>query len=234
MSYDDLVKTTPNRPRTPLELRLEKRLGLPEGFIAHLENEDDWSFVIKSHALLEAAVSHLLAHTLGRPELIDVFSRLDMAAQKWGKLAFAKALDVIDDADRRFIRELGEIRNAFAHQISNAGATLSGYFEGLNADRRKSVIAGLNRFWDHVDDNAVASKLFLYSPKSTIVGSLGVVLVSLSIRTDVAERRSAWIAERAEFTAAYRDALLAMLSGENIAATDGPVEAKLVDDHEPS
>jgi hypothetical protein len=32
---------------------LEATLGLPAGFILRLREEDDWSFVIKAHALLE-------------------------------------------------------------------------------------------------------------------------------------------------------------------------------------
>ncbi len=35
---------------------LELDLGLPKGFCIKLLEEDDWSFVIKLHALLESAV----------------------------------------------------------------------------------------------------------------------------------------------------------------------------------
>ena len=67
-----------------------------------------------------------------------------------------------------------------------------------------------------------------------IAGGLRLVLGSLIARTAVAERRAEWIAERAEYTAAFREALIARLRGEDVAIADGPVEAKLVDDHEPS
>ena len=39
---------------------LELDLGLPKGFCFKLLEEDDWSFVIKLHALLESAVSELI------------------------------------------------------------------------------------------------------------------------------------------------------------------------------
>jgi hypothetical protein len=34
---------------------LEKDLGLPRGFCFRLRHEDDWSFVVKLHALIESA-----------------------------------------------------------------------------------------------------------------------------------------------------------------------------------
>ena len=39
---------------------LEQRIGVAPGFFDGLVQEDDWSFVIKLHALLEAACTHFL------------------------------------------------------------------------------------------------------------------------------------------------------------------------------
>ena len=44
-------------------------IGLPIGFLEGLRAEDDWSFIIKVHALIEAAVSHLLCSVLGKATL---------------------------------------------------------------------------------------------------------------------------------------------------------------------
>ena len=62
----------------------ESSLELRRGFLPALAEEDDWSFIIKAHALLEAGVSQLLVHELGRPELEEIFSRLDIAAAYFG------------------------------------------------------------------------------------------------------------------------------------------------------
>jgi len=44
----------------------ETELGLPDGFLQRLRNsDDDWSFIIKVHALMEASVSYLLVHHFG-------------------------------------------------------------------------------------------------------------------------------------------------------------------------
>jgi len=52
---------------------IEEDLGLPTGFCVRLQNEDDWSFVVKLHALLESAASDFLAKAFGRQELADIF-----------------------------------------------------------------------------------------------------------------------------------------------------------------
>jgi len=48
---------------------LEKNCGSPTGFCLTLFEEDDWSFVINLHALLESAISQLLTHAVGREDL---------------------------------------------------------------------------------------------------------------------------------------------------------------------
>jgi hypothetical protein len=53
----------------------ERALGIRKGFIGDLAHEDDWSFVIKSHALFEGALTHLLTTTLDRNELKEVFAQ---------------------------------------------------------------------------------------------------------------------------------------------------------------
>jgi len=58
---------------------LETRLCLPMGFCEGLRREDDWSFIIKLHALLEAALTALLAAKIGQ-ELHATFARLAAAA----------------------------------------------------------------------------------------------------------------------------------------------------------
>ena len=44
---------------------LEQGIGLQNGFFIRLVAEDDWSFVIKIHALYEAAVTKLITEKVG-------------------------------------------------------------------------------------------------------------------------------------------------------------------------
>jgi hypothetical protein len=117
------------KPRDPFEAiaELEKELGLPNDFYLNLEKDDDWSFVIKLHALLEAAISGLLVEVLGYQELLEVISQLEMSNNTTGKIALVKALGLLDSEYRTFIRKLSEIRNKFVHDVSNVGITLQEY-----------------------------------------------------------------------------------------------------------
>ena len=72
--------------------RIEIDCGLPEGFCFGLLHEQSWSFVIKLHAILEAAVSQLLVNVFDRKELSKVFAELQMSNFKTGKLAFVRSL----------------------------------------------------------------------------------------------------------------------------------------------
>ncbi len=75
--------------------------------------------MIKSHAFLEAALTHLLADHLGKEDLLPVFAYLETSNVRTGKLAFVKAFDLLDKGARRFIHTLSELRNDLVHEVSN-------------------------------------------------------------------------------------------------------------------
>jgi hypothetical protein len=93
--------------------------NLGGGFLLHLYQEDDWSFVIKAHALIEAAVSQLLTQHVGDTRLSEVFERLELSNTQTGRLAFVKALNLLSDNERRFVRGFSELRNRLVHNVHN-------------------------------------------------------------------------------------------------------------------
>jgi hypothetical protein len=121
---------------------LEMKIGLKKGFCCKLLEEDDWSFVIKLHAVFEAALSRLICKQIGKDGLLDIISRLDTSNTSCGKLAFAKALGYIEDEERKFIRNLSELRNSLVHNISNSSFQFSEYLSQLDDKRAKSFLAG--------------------------------------------------------------------------------------------
>ena len=125
---------------------LQERLGLEPGFLWSLKNEDDWSFLIKLHALMEAAVSRLLAVRLGHESLLDIFANLEFANKKSGRLAFLKNLDLLDSQDRSFLRRLAELRNDMVHDVSKVGFDLKEYVGGLDKQALKSLVTQCNNF----------------------------------------------------------------------------------------
>lgn len=119
---------------------LESRLNIRTGFFDALLKEDDWSFVIKAHALIEASVSSYLASSLGRKNLIGCFSRLELSNKSFGKLAFIKELNLLTKHERRFIASLSELRNKLVHNISEVEFDFNNYFEKLKRDQKKNFI----------------------------------------------------------------------------------------------
>ena len=161
----------------------ERTLGLPEGFIRNLENDDDWSFVIKAYALLEAGMSEMLVHWLNRPQLANLLSEMGMGG-RFGKVAFGIALGLVDDEMSRFIDSLGRIRNAFAHKIANAGASLSSYFDGIGEEKFRALHKSLNfvfaeRETVNIDGNdRTTPEMFKNNAKRLIAANLGLITLS--------------------------------------------------------
>ncbi|HSG21963.1 MAG TPA: hypothetical protein VLA64_03300, partial [Azonexus sp.] len=105
-------------------IELEAKIGVRPGFFAALREEDDWSFVIKLHALFEAACTHLLLFHFKEPELSEVFSRLELSNKTTGKIAFLSKLGLIGKENRRLLSTLSELRNSLVHDVRNAEFSL--------------------------------------------------------------------------------------------------------------
>jgi hypothetical protein len=126
--------------------KLEKELRIPEGFIENLLNEDDWSFVIKGHSFIEAAVSYLLVTALDRPNLDEVFSLLELSNKRTGKMAFVKALDVLDADTRRFISAFSELRNKLVHDISQVSFSFPTYVAQMDGNQFAEFVKAFGYF----------------------------------------------------------------------------------------
>lgn len=132
--------------------KIENALGLPDGFYNNLLKENDWSFVIKLHSLIEASVTHLLTETLhialkdystyiNKERLERNISWLELSGKKVGKLSMANSIGLILEENRKFISSLSEIRNLFVHKISNVNLTLENYVTGLDKNQKKNFVS---------------------------------------------------------------------------------------------
>jgi hypothetical protein len=153
---------------------LEKELGLPKGFFHRLAEEDDWSFVIKFHALIEAAITHLLVSFFENQSLRSIFSRLELSNFTTGKIAFVKNLDLIDTRSVTFIQKLSEIRNRFVHDVTNVDKNLNGFFDELKPNDLKGYLTALK--WGFKTNEDVPVKVGeLYDPRE-LVRTIAVIL----------------------------------------------------------
>lgn len=59
-------------------------LSLHPDFLSKLQGDDDWSFVVKLHSLMEIAISQLVSEHFGS-KLEGVFHHLEMGKNNMGK-----------------------------------------------------------------------------------------------------------------------------------------------------
>ena len=136
---------------------LEQLLGLPVGFYEALLKEDDWSFVIKLHSLVEAAITQLLTQVIDKPELSDIFSRLDLGGQSTGKMAFIKSLGLLSEDERRFISQLSQLRNSLVHDVTSVNVNLAAYYDSLSVADRKGFTKAFR--WGYKSADEVPARI---------------------------------------------------------------------------
>jgi len=125
---------------------LERAVGVREGFFVRLVDEDDWSFVIKLHALFEAACAHLLLFHFREPALADIVARLELSNKTTGKIAFLAALHLVGKRSRRYIAALSELRNDPVHDVRNAEFRLGEWFASLDPAKQRALAVSFSPF----------------------------------------------------------------------------------------
>lgn len=131
-------------------LELEQRMGLSSGFFEKLIQEDDWSFIIKLHALFEGACTHLLLFHFQEPTLFEVLSRLELSNKSTGKLAFLDRLELLGKGDRRFISSLSEIRNTLVHDVTNHTFSLKEMLSAYSGAQLKNFTIAFNPWEENI------------------------------------------------------------------------------------
>ena len=126
---------------------LEAQLGAPAGSLVSLvvsddDEHDDWSFVVRAHAIIEGAVSQMLAAALD-PRLQPVFEKLELGRAGTGKLEFAKALGLLTSDQAKFIRTLSELRNKCAHDLKHLDFTFGKHAAALDKQQLRNFMDSL-------------------------------------------------------------------------------------------
>lgn len=188
MSNGEPAEAAPERDVTALEQALGVRPGVFRGLLGE---GDDWSFVVRTHALIEAAVSHVLAEVTGQPRLLPVFSRLELSNRTTGKLAFCKALGCFDEEDRRQIQKLSELRNELVHDIRKTEFQFTEWVSQLNSEQ----LSGFARAFGPGGDltfgqTQISSAQFFRENPRVCIWLACLVLLSLAYqRADAARSR---------------------------------------------
>lgn len=128
---------------TKLVDSLLAKLKAPPKAILSLVNDSDWAFVIKLHSMIEAALNHQLVEHFGDARLTEFFIQLEVGRQKTGKLALIKALDLLPEEARAFIKWLSEARNQTAHRVENLDFNLTTYIAAMGEKAYKNLVENI-------------------------------------------------------------------------------------------
>lgn len=107
--------------------------------------ENDWSLIVKLHAMIETTLNTVLLSHFGFPELKRIIAKLDTSNPQIGKIAFAKALKILNNNAAIFIQKLSELRNLCVHDIRNFNFDVVKHLETLASDKRGELIKAINR-----------------------------------------------------------------------------------------
>lgn len=119
--------------------QLQAKIGLKESFFKSLlYDTDDWSFVIKLHALIEAVCASLLTFHFNEPKLGNIFSRLELSDKAKGKVRFLEETGLIDKFDKKFIYALSELRNKLVHDVKNCNIKLNDLTQSYDKNQMKN------------------------------------------------------------------------------------------------
>lgn len=161
----------------------EQELGLPAGFFHALLHEDDWSFVIKLHAFFEGVITQLLVKSLSRESLEGILSELPISDKRIGKMAFVRALKLLEEGPRKFISDLSDLRNALVHNVRNVQFDLKEHVKGLDKNQRKKFRENFGFAFERIDQGVEQREtLMVRNPKMIILASAYECLILIHLK----------------------------------------------------
>lgn len=173
--------------------KLETAIGLPPKFIEALTEEDDWSFVIKSHAIIEAAIGQMLALQFD-PRLSDIVHRMPLSGDRFSKISVIKKLELLDSPSIAVIQRIGQIRNRLVHDVKHLSFNIESYFRSLDVKDRKQFASQLSRMAAETDNsefNDFLDEALAEYPKELLSLAILYVLGKTLFRIDPLEEPKA-------------------------------------------
>ena len=165
--------------------RIEQSIGLPKDFITKLIEEDDWSFIIKAHAVVEASIAHMLVtHTDTR--LAEVYSRMALGGRV-SKLSFAESLNLIRPHEGTVVKLISELRNRLVHNVKFISFDLKEYFRAMPDQKREEFSVQLSGLASVSNDKEITSfvnQSLLESPKEVLAMAILYLLAKTLFQID--------------------------------------------------
>jgi hypothetical protein len=124
-----------------------RTLGLAHSPLRSLENDDDWTFVIKMHAVVEAAINHLLMVRLNDRALSEIISQLPTNDERKGKMAFIKKYCLLSEKSCLFVRLFSKIRNTAVHDAKSFNLDLTNYVAAIEDNEKPRWKRAFSSWW---------------------------------------------------------------------------------------
>lgn len=159
---------------TPCALRAALHGHL--SFFKDLSEGDDWSFVIKTQALVESRLNQSIVVKLHDERIRQIIERLPLAGEGATKLHFAEELGLLDSPQRRFVRRMATLRNQLAHRVDRVNFVFADYVTSLDRNARKDWQESIVWFGEDPASKAHWRSAALSSPQSAVMmGALTLV-----------------------------------------------------------
>jgi len=121
----------------------EEITDVRHGFVEDLLAEDDWSFVIKLHAFIEAASTQLLVRYFQEPDLTDFLSRLSQNR----RIKLLSSVGYLGKTSRRYMTSLSGLRNRLVHNVANVNFSFSELTQGMSEEERRNFARDFIHYW---------------------------------------------------------------------------------------
>jgi len=107
-------------------------------FLKKLLTDDDWSFIIKSHSLIESLVTELIINKIDEKKLKRVIERIPLHGEIVSKISISKTYELIPADQIKFLKNISEIRNNIVHKFENINFTFEKYLSNLDKNQKKN------------------------------------------------------------------------------------------------
>jgi len=170
---------------------IETELELPNGFSKAFLKLEDWTFVVKGWAYVESILELLVWSKIDHMplEFRKVISRIESGNMKTGKLAFAKALELIGPKEWKYLQSFCELRNRVAHGISDIQFDFIGFISSQEDKDKKEFFKKFEScncccIQELLFKNSKDLELLAQHPREYVMAGYYDVLHCLSVRLE--------------------------------------------------
>lgn len=115
---------------------LKEKLNMPDRLTRFFENDTDWGFVVKLSAVLEMAITELIADKLQDKKLVNIVRRSALNDIASGKMAYVKELGLLPLGYLNYVDEFIRLQYWMSQSASRLSMTVCDYHTGAPTDAK--------------------------------------------------------------------------------------------------